>query len=58
MINGKKFFDQPIKNNIKIYGNIQKITTGQGGDYKIGSWLDYNHFNKHYNMIAIDLSKQ
>ena len=36
MIDGKTFIDQPINDNIKIYENIQKITTGQGDDYTTG----------------------
>ena len=58
MIDGKNLFDQPIKNDIKTYENIQKITTGQEGDYTTGCLLDYNYFIKHYKMKAIDLSKQ
>ena len=58
MIDGKNFFDQPIKSFIKTYENIQKITTGRGDDYTTGCLLDYNYFKKHYKMIAIDLSKQ
>ena len=41
MIHGKNFFEQPIKNNIKTYDNIWKITTGQGGNYTTGCLLDY-----------------
>ena len=29
MIDGKKFFDQPIKNKMRTYDNILKIATGQ-----------------------------
>ena len=58
MIDGKKNFDQPIKNDIKACENIQKITTGQGDDYTIGCLLDYNYFVKHYKMITIDSNKQ
>ena len=29
MIDRRKFFDQLVKNNLRIYDNIQKITTGQ-----------------------------
>ena len=29
MIDGKDFFDQPIKNNKITYENIRKIATGQ-----------------------------
>ena len=32
MINGKNFFDQPIKNNKITYENIRKIATGHGDD--------------------------
>ena len=48
MIDGRKFFDQPIKNDKKTYEVIRKIATGQGGDYTTGFFL----------MITIDLSKQ
>ena len=40
------------------YGNIRKITTGQGDDYTTGCLLDYNDFRNYYKMIAIDLNKQ
>ena len=36
MIDGKIFFDQPIKNDKVTYGNIRKIATGQGDDYTTG----------------------
>ena len=58
MIDGKNFFDQPVKNDIRTSDNIWKISTGQGDDYTTGRLLDYNHFKEHYNTIAIDLSKQ
>ena len=32
MIDGQSFFDQPVKNDLKTYDNIQKIVTGQGDD--------------------------
>ena len=34
MIDGKNVFDQPIKRYIKTFENIQKITSGQGNDYR------------------------
>ena len=55
-IDGKNFFDQPIKN--KTYENIRKIATGQGDDYTTGCLLDYIYFKNYYKMIAVDLSKQ
>ena len=58
MIDGKNFFDQPVKNDKVTYENIRKITTGQGDDYTTGCLLDYIYFKNHCKMIAIDLSKQ
>ena len=47
MIDGKTFLINQLK-----------MTTGQGDDYTSSCLLDYNNFNKHYQMRAIDLSKQ
>ena len=58
MIDGKNFFDRPVKNGIRTYNNIRKISTGQGDYYTTGCLLHYNYFKEHYKMIAIDLSKQ
>ena len=58
IIDGRNFFDQPIKNDLKTYDNIKKIVTGQGDDYTTGWLLDYSYFKKYYKLIAIDLSKQ
>ena len=51
---GRNFFNQPIKNNLKRYDNIWKIWTGQGGDYTSGCLLDYPYFKKYYKLIVID----
>ena len=58
MIDGRNFFDLPVKKSLITYDNIRKIATGQGDDYTTGCLLDYNYFNDNYKMIAIDLSKQ
>ena len=58
MIDGKNFFDQPVKNDKVTYENIRKITIGQGDDYTTGCLLDYTYFQKYYKMIAVDLSKE
>ena len=58
MIDGRNFFDQPIKNNLITYDNIQKIATALGDDYMTGCLWDYNYFNNYIKMRAIDLSKQ
>ena len=52
------FFNQPVENDLKTYGNIWKIGTGQGDDYTSDCLLDYPYFKEHYELIAIDLSKQ
>ena len=31
---------------------------GKGEDYNTGSLLDFNYFDKHYKLVAVDLSKQ
>ena len=58
VIDGRNFFEQPVKNNFITYDNIWKIATGQGDDYTTGCLLDYNYFNSYYKMTATDLSKQ
>ena len=58
MINGKNFFDQPVKKDKRTYDNIRKIATCQGDDYTMGCLLDYVYFKNYYKMIAIDLRKQ
>ena len=58
MIDGKNFFDQPVKNDKLTYENIRKITIGHGHDYTSGCSLDYTYFKKYYEIIAINLSKQ
>ena len=57
-IDGRNFFDQPINNDIKTYGNIRNIATDQEDDYTTGCLLDYPYFKENYKMIALDLSKQ
>ena len=41
MIDGKNFFEQPVKNDKVTYENIRRIATGQGDDYTTGCLLDY-----------------
>ena len=58
LIDGINFYDQPINDIIKQYDETRKIETGQEDDYTTGCLLDYHYFKNHYNLIAIDLSKQ
>ena len=57
MIDGKNFFDRPVKNELKTWKN-GKFATVQGDDYTAGCLLDYNYLKDYYKIIAIDLSKQ
>ena len=41
LINGQKFFDELVRNNLITYDNIQKIATVQGDDDVTGCLLDY-----------------
>ena len=46
----------PVKNKEQTYKKI--IDTSKNNDYTTGNLLNYEHFSKHYKLIAIDLSKQ
>ena len=35
MTDSQNFFDQPVRNNLITYDNIQKIATGQGDGTKL-----------------------
>ena len=56
LIDGKRFFDMPIKNDKETYEQI--IELGKNNDHTTGNLLDYENFSKHYKLIAIDLDKQ
>ena len=56
LIDGRSFFDVPIKNKEETYEKI--IETSKNSDYITGNLLDYEYVSKHYKLIAIDLSKQ
>ena len=58
LIDSRNFYDQPINNLIKHYGEIRKAATGQGEDCTIGCLLDYQYFKDHYQITAFDLSKK
>ena len=58
MIDEKKFFDQPVKNDLRTYENIRKIATVQGGDYTTECLLDYDYLKENCKLIAIGLSKK
>ena len=51
MIDGLDVFDQPVKNNLITYDNIQKIKIGQGDDYTTSCLLDYYYFKEIINSL-------
>ena len=55
LIDGKSFFDVPVKNKEEAYGKIMSIS--KNNDYATVNGLDYEYFSKHYKLIAIDLNK-
>ena len=58
MCNKRKFFDKPIKNNLRAYKNIRKFATGQDDNCTPGCLLNYPYFKKCYKLIAKDLSRK
>ena len=56
LIDGKNFFDLPVKNEEETYEKIVEISNNN--DYTTGNLLDFVYFRKNYKLIAIDLSKQ
>ena len=55
MTDGENFLISQLK---VTWEQKLKFETDQGDDYLSGCLLDYNYFNEHYKMVAIDLSKQ
>ena len=49
----KVFFDLPVKNEEEAFEKFF-----DNNDYTTGNLLDYAYYEKHYKLIAIDLSKQ
>ena len=56
LIDGKSFFDLPIKNEEEAYEKI--IDMSNNNNYTTGNLLDFAYYKENYKLIAIDLSKQ
>ena len=56
LIDGKIFFDLPVKNEEEAYEKV--IEMSKNNDYTTGSLLHFAYFKENYRLIAIDLSKQ
>ena len=56
LIDGKSFFDLPVKNDEEAYEKI--IDMSDNSAYTTSNLLDYAYYKKNYRLIPIDLSKQ
>ena len=56
LINGKRFFDLPVKNEEKAYKKIIDICNNN--DYTTDNLSDFAYYKENYRLIAIYLSKQ
>ena len=56
LIDGKSFFDLPVKNEEEAYEKIMDMSNNN--DYTTGNLSDFVYFKKNYRLIAIGLSKQ
>ena len=58
IIDRRNFYDNPIKSDIEKYRELTKVMIGKAEVNTTGSLFDFNYFNKHYKLVAVDLSKQ
>ena len=56
LIDGKSFFDLPIKNKEETYEKIMSMS--RNNDYATVNSLDFAYFNENYRLTATDLSTQ
>ena len=56
LIDGKSFFDLPVKNEEEAYEKI--IEMSNNNDYTTGNLLDFAYFKENCRLTAIDLSKE
>ena len=56
LIDGKSFFDLPVKNEEEAYKKI--IYMSNNNDFTIGNLLYFAYFKENYRLIVIALSKQ
>ena len=58
IIDGRNFYDNPIESDIEKYRELEKVMIGKGEDNTTEFLFDFNYFDKHYKLVAVDLSKQ
>ena len=55
LVDGKSFFDMPVKNKEEGYERVIEIS--KYNDYTTGNLLDYEYFSKYYKLIEIKQTK-
>ena len=58
LIDSRNFYDQPISDQTIKYNELRNIAIGKGDDFTTGCLINYEYFLKHYQLVAINLSKQ
>ena len=58
LIDGRDFHDQNVNSSIVRYNELLEMKTGRSEDYSTGCLLDYDYYNKYFNIVGIDLSHQ
>ena len=56
LIDGKSFFELPVKNEEEAYKKIMDMSNNN--NYRTGNLLDFAYFKENYKLIAVDLSKE
>ena len=56
LIDGKSFFDLPVKSEEEAYEKI--IEMSRVNYYTTGNILDFGYFKENYRLLATELSKQ
>ena len=56
LIDGKSFFELPVKNESEGYEKIIEIS--KNNDYTTSNLLEFAYFKENYRLITTDLSKQ
>ena len=51
LIDGKRFFDVPVKNKDEPYEKIMRVS--KNNDYTTVNFLDYEYLAKNYKLIAL-----
>ena len=59
LIDGKRFFNLPLKNKEEAYEKIIDMSNNNNNNiYMTDNLLDFAYYKENYKLIAIDLSKQ